>query len=187
MGKAEEVTAVLVSRLGSMSFQHLGKVHDFKTALMRTLDFIILSLVLQFHISIKFCSRGRESYYQKSPIRPNPTASSRVSLSFAHWKRRLAAKEQSRLVPPWADSPLGQDTDSEMHPNLHCDIFWLQSVSHYNIKTLNIAVGNFQFLKKQPITILNSKLKVLITYPLHKPIFELMELQWVFTPQWTRG
>lgn len=43
MGKAEEVTAVLVSQLGSMSFQHLGKVHDFKTALMRTLDFIILS------------------------------------------------------------------------------------------------------------------------------------------------
>lgn len=29
---------------------------------------------------------------------------------------------------------------------------------------------------------LNSKLNVLIKYPLHKPVFELMELQWASAP-----
>lgn len=43
MGKAEEVAAVLVSQLSSKSFQNLSKVHIFKIALMRTLDFITLN------------------------------------------------------------------------------------------------------------------------------------------------
>lgn len=34
---------------------------------------------------------------------------------------------------------------------------------------------------------LNPKLNVLIKYPLHKPIFDLMELQWAFVPQQIRS
>lgn len=71
--------------------------------------------------------------------------------------------------------------------NLHCDTFWCWNVPHYSIKTLHIAAHNFQFIKKQPINMLNSKLSVLIKYPLHKPVFELMELQWAFAPLQTRS
>lgn len=43
MAKAEKAAAVPVSHHGSKQFRNLSKVHIFKPALMRTLDFLILT------------------------------------------------------------------------------------------------------------------------------------------------
>lgn len=117
-----------------------------------------------------------------SLVPTNPTASSRASLSFSWSKVGCKGK----------GTPLSRQQDRAGHWFWNALTTFIVTfsdfdVSHYSIKTLNTAARNFQFIKKQPINMLNSKLNVLIIYPLHKPIFELMELQWAFAPQKTRS